>query len=337
MLSLFHIKSLLIVFKSSHRHENLYETYRFVSENDLFYPLTFVECAKTLESLIESKKLNPIRSNLDDLSEYFVGSFLIHDDSVNDISKSWGNSCSCRCEFFQNPLGFLYSLLPWSYPFTDLRDYFGEKITIYFHFTQHLCYFLFLLSLWSIGFQIYAWVTGDRTGYPIAFFAITVVVSTAWCIGHWKNEEATLQVMWGMSSFESEEKPRPEFLKRGYNKGKNVEVEDDKLTFQNLLTFYKGTVVKVNSPVDGDHDYVLANVHNYRIRRLISITATSACGVLVFATTFGIYVYRAWLATQSGFLAENSQYVATALNALFLNVYSALYSPLVVFLVRIEF
>ena len=259
-----------------------------------------------------------------------MGSFLIHDDDdVKNLKKNL-NSCSCSCEFFQNLLGFLYSLMPWKYPVANLRAYFGEKISIYFHFTQHLCFFLFLLSLWSIGFQIYLWVTGDRTGYPIAVFAITVVVSSAWCIGRWKNEEATLQVKWGMSSFEREEKPRPEFLKWGFKmKDEGNGVEDS------LLTFYKGMVKKISSPVDGEDDFVLASDSNYKIRRAISVSITTVCGATVFATTFGIYVYRAWLATQSGFFAENSQYVATVLNAVFLNIYSAIYSRLVIFLVRI--
>jgi Calcium-activated chloride channel len=61
-------------------------------------------------------------------------------------------------------------------PLNDVRDYFGEKIALYFHFMAHLT--TWMLPLAALGLIVYAVTTGTHDiQHPIAIaFALFVVI-----------------------------------------------------------------------------------------------------------------------------------------------------------------
>jgi len=100
---------------------------------------------------------------------------------------------------------------PWEQPLWDIKEYFGEKIGLYFAFLGH--YTTMLLYPAATGFLIFLHVviTLDTSAESVPFFALFVSFWSILMLELWKRKEVTLRLEWGMVGFEEEEKDRPEF------------------------------------------------------------------------------------------------------------------------------
>ena len=86
----------------------------------------------------------------------------------------------------------------------DIRNRFGEKIALYFAFTQF--YFAFLLFPAAFGFS--SWVL---LGYFSPFYAI---INSLWCVvfvEYWKHQEVDLAVRWGVKGVSTIQEKRRDF------------------------------------------------------------------------------------------------------------------------------
>lgn len=66
------------------------------------------------------------------------------------------------------------STTPWKQPFRDLRDYFGEKIALFYVFIGHYSMWLLIPSLVGAMFQLVVLASGDYSHPVLCFFGILV-------------------------------------------------------------------------------------------------------------------------------------------------------------------
>lgn len=94
---------------------------------------------------------------------------------------------------------------PWEQPLDDIRDYFGEKIALYFAFLGHYTTWLFPLSIFGIivGIDVVAEaVMFDSLGkalgtaYLVPFYCIFVSFWSQFMLEYWKRTEATKAMEW---------------------------------------------------------------------------------------------------------------------------------------------
>lgn len=100
---------------------------------------------------------------------------------------------------------------PWQQPLNRIRDYFGEKIGLYFCFLGH--YTSWLLPISIVGLIVGIDMLAEMTTQPVTSPYFSAIVSF-WCIfmlEFWKRKESTMAMEWGMTGFEEEERDRPEF------------------------------------------------------------------------------------------------------------------------------
>eukprot|EP00004_Rigifila_ramosa_P007079 TRINITY_DN179_c0_g1_i1.p1 TRINITY_DN179_c0_g1~~TRINITY_DN179_c0_g1_i1.p1 ORF type:complete len:754 (+),score=213.52 TRINITY_DN179_c0_g1_i1:323-2263(+) len=96
-------------------------------------------------------------------------------------------------------------------PMEDIRNYFGEKIALYFAWLGYYTGWLFFAAFVGVIVSIAGWSTGsfDNPGVPVYCFFLSIW-STLF-LEFWKREQATLAFQWGTIGFEEEENPRPLF------------------------------------------------------------------------------------------------------------------------------
>lgn len=106
---------------------------------------------------------------------------------------------------------------PFAQPFADIRDYFGEKVALYYAWMGHFTIFLLIPALLAILMEIYYTVRGsqvmdDGLDWGTYVYAIGIVTWAAVYVQCWKRECYAIALKWGTRGFESEEKPRPQFV-----------------------------------------------------------------------------------------------------------------------------
>ena len=113
-----------------------------------------------------------------------------------------------------------WNIMPWDQPIDEIRNYFGEKIGLYFEFLGHYATWLLPLSIagWLSSFDVIveAAVYGSLTSalgraYTVPVFCTFVSFWAQLMLEYWKRTEATKAMEWGMSEFEAVEKERLNF------------------------------------------------------------------------------------------------------------------------------
>jgi uncharacterized membrane protein YeaQ/YmgE (transglycosylase-associated protein family) len=105
-----------------------------------------------------------------------------------------------------------WSVWPWNMPVEDVREYFGEKIAMYFVYVGHYSYWLIIPAIVGIIFQIVVWATQNYSHPVLPFYALLI---SLWCIvmlEYWKRQQSTTVLFWGMSDYEDAQPDRPEFV-----------------------------------------------------------------------------------------------------------------------------
>jgi hypothetical protein len=129
-----------------------------------------------------------------------IACFPLHDAvELKDLEERWLRMCQP----------------PWLQHVEPVKDYFGEKIGLFFLFLGH--YTTWLLPAAIIGF--FAWINvaaddNSPNAVIIPYFAAFVGVWSTLFLEYWKRKEKLAAMKWGMVGFEDEQPDR-------YGTGKN--------------------------------------------------------------------------------------------------------------------
>ena len=159
---------------------------------------------------------------------------------------------------------------PTKQPRQLVKDYFGEKIALYFVWLGH--YTSWLTSASMVGF--FCWVAisadgNDPDSPSVPYFTVFMSLWASFYLESWKREEKAVALEWGMIDFEDEEQSRPEF---------------------EAIAFYR------ESPVTGKQEKFFPAAKRYPV--LAYSAAISATFIItVSAAIIGIYIFRAFLSS----------------------------------------
>jgi len=144
-----------------------------------------------------------IQSIKDQLTNVFA---LHHRKKVEKLAHSWLEK---------------WSVMPWNQPFNEIRNYFGEKIGIYFVFVGHYCLWLLIPVIIGVPFQLGVWAPylrhGGESDYSNAFTPVFSFFIALWAVcmlEFWKRKEKTVAIEWGTEGCEEDEPDRPTFRGR---------------------------------------------------------------------------------------------------------------------------
>ncbi|CAM9350095.1 unnamed protein product [Choristocarpus tenellus] len=179
--------------------ELLYKKYGG-QDNDIKIPFRGVDRLKICYGILVAKKAD-MGCNLDVLklvkSKCVMAFFPLHDKiELRALQFRWLN-------YFQ---------FPWNQPIDDVKDYFGEKVGLYFLWLSHYTTWLMPASF----FGILAWVhvamnDNDPNDLGSAIFSIFIGLWSTLFTEFWKRKEATYAMRWGMVGFEEQEQTRPQY------------------------------------------------------------------------------------------------------------------------------
>jgi len=102
--------------------------------------------------------------------------------------------------------------MPWSQDTTIVKDYFGEKIGIYFQWLGHYTSWLILAAI--MGMVAYVNVQmddNDPNAVTMPYFACAMALWATLYLESWKRTQKDTAMKWGMIGLEQVEVNRPEF------------------------------------------------------------------------------------------------------------------------------
>jgi hypothetical protein len=199
---------------------------------------------------------------------------------------------------------------PWNQPVTMVKDYFGEKIGLYFVWLGHYTTWLFFAAI--VGF--FCWINvaaedNNPNAEIMPYFATFMAFWATLFLEYWKRKEITTAMEWGTVGFEQEELPRPQFT----------------------------GVLKPN-PING-RDYIYFP-YSEKIRRLVQSSMIISVFVLaVVCAVGGIFILKLILThmavmTQGGI--GFGGIVASIANAVVIQVMNAIYGEVAIQLTDFE-
>ena len=184
--------------------------------------------------------------------------------------------------------------MPQHQPFDLIKNYFGEKIGLYFKFLGHYTNWLLLPGLIGLALQLVVLFTGDFSHPTVPFFSFFIALWAVLMLEYWKRKEQYTALAWGMTNFEATETERPE---------------------------YKGE--EQNSYIDGSKMIFFAPSKAAH-RSQTAILLISLFSFLVLACVIGVFIIRALLYKTS--VGSYSSFVASLLNSFTITVFNFLYS-----------
>jgi anoctamin-10/anoctamin-7 len=195
------------------------------------------------------------------------------------------------------------SIFPWSMPMLRIRNYFGEKVGLYFQFIGHYSLYLCIPAFIGFIFQLIVWGTGNYSHPVLPWFSIIISVWAVILLENWKRKESTIALEWGMTAFEDEEPDRPD---------------------------YKG--LTIDSFIDGSKTlYFPPAMKSVRLGASYSVIFTYIS--LVILCVVGIYVLRYGLQKDAN---ANASIIASVLNSIQILVFNMMYEKLAVILTKEE-
>jgi len=100
---------------------------------------------------------------------------------------------------------------PWNIPIDDIKDYFGEKIGLYYSLLNYCTSWLLFASIITFFLWIDVAVTNDPNASTVPFIALFMSVWSTVFLQFWVRKEQYTAMRWGMSGYESTESERPSF------------------------------------------------------------------------------------------------------------------------------
>jgi anoctamin-10/anoctamin-7 len=118
---------------------------------------------------------------------------------------------SKKVEALKKKLLFSYATFPWNEPLDDIKDYFGEKIGVYYGWMGHYTYWLVLPLIVGIPIQGVVWGTDNYSSIVVPCFAYFIALWAVFMLEFWKRKQATIAQKWGQMDYEETEGERPDF------------------------------------------------------------------------------------------------------------------------------
>eukprot|EP00743_Colponemidia_sp_Colp-15_P001983 GILK01002156.1.p1 GENE.GILK01002156.1~~GILK01002156.1.p1 ORF type:complete len:714 (-),score=75.35 GILK01002156.1:101-2242(-) len=231
--------------------------------------------------------------NLQMLSHYKLcrGVFPLHDmDGLSSLRAQWGN-LSLRTLFKRQPVD-------------EIRNYFGEKIGLYYSWLGFYRRWLVLPSI--IGFAFFIVQVLKTAHFKEMNFAFCIIIAL-WgtlFLEFWKRHQSELAIRWGMEEFEQEETIRPAF--EGTPRISPVTDKPEK--------FYSPT--------------------KRRVKQVFSMTVALIMVGCVIGSVGGIMIYKNKDRTAADFATR--QKIGALVNAIQIKVFNVIYGHLAVWLTNWE-
>lgn len=201
--------------------------------------------------------------------------------------------------------------MPWNQPLDMVKDYFGEKIGVYFLFIGQ--YTTYLCVAGAVGFACWIDVASSNdnpNAVSLPYFNVFISIWTSVFLEMFKRKEKYYALRWGMVGFEEEQQPRPQF---------------------------KGEP-KRPSPITGKP--VLFFDRNERFRRqVVSYMVITVAIILVIGVVVGIFVVRLILVTIPALVISGTQMggiITSIINAVAIQVANILYGDVAISLTDYE-
>lgn len=102
-------------------------------------------------------------------------------------------------------------ILPWHYPFDDIKQYFGERFTLHLQLLGHFALWMIPAAFLGLIVQIVVFATLDFSSPILPFFGIIMAAWSIIMLEYWKRNESFISLKWGTTTFEQTEQNRPEF------------------------------------------------------------------------------------------------------------------------------
>lgn len=183
--------------KYEYDREDVAKLYKVQRNNTVFRG---VDRLKLLFNILKAKKYEG-GCNLDMYrllqDQCLVGFFPLHDHvELHELELKW-------LQFFQ---------WPWNQPVDDIKDYYGEKIGLYFLWLGH--YTIWLSVAGIVGF--FSWINiavdgNDPNAAVMPYFSVFMALWATLFLEFWKRKQSFYAMKWGMVGFEEEEQARPQF------------------------------------------------------------------------------------------------------------------------------
>ena len=129
--------------------------------------------------------------------ECILGYFPLHDNvELRALESKW----------------LLFFQFPWHQATDAVKDYYGEKIGLYFTFLGHYTTFLFPAAIMGVMCWISVAVNGNNpNSLLMPYFGALMALWSTVLLEYWKRTEIYTAMKWGMVGFEAEEVDRPQF------------------------------------------------------------------------------------------------------------------------------
>jgi len=200
--------------------------------------------------------------------------------------------------------------LPWmkapnQQPLDLIRMYFGEQIALYFAFLGHYTHWLIFISIPGTICGVLTYTVWREYDSPLSgAFSLIVAVWGILMLELWKRKQAHLALEWGMTNIEQEQVDRPEF---------------------------KGEM-KI-SPINGQLDCFFSS---QKYRKLLKQSAGIILTVLLLVIMIVgvVFWFRFWsiFVSDTAWLNTYGDYIASAMNAVQIQVLDRSYSKLAIYL-----
>eukprot|EP01036_Dinobryon_divergens_P031545 gene31545-40962_t len=174
-------------------------------------------------------------------------------------------------------------------PLYEIKEYFGEKVGLYFSFTEHYMTFLCIPAVVGLPLQIAVFVLNDYSAPFLPVFSFCLSVWAVFMLEFWKRREKTIALEWGTIGFQ--------------------ELEVDR-----AVSFINGS----NERYFDSRKQLFFSIH--------SATIVVVMNMLVVGIVVSIYVIR--FTTQPRIGNSNAQFMASGLNALQIQIMNYIYSYL---------
>jgi anoctamin-10/anoctamin-7 len=92
-----------------------------------------------------------------------------------------------------------------------VKDYFGEKVGLYFLFLQHYVTLLMWPALLGLITFIVQAISNSPENILMPYYATFVVVWSSFFMEFWKRRQSWASLRWGSTGFEDVEQDRPQF------------------------------------------------------------------------------------------------------------------------------
>jgi anoctamin-10/anoctamin-7 len=285
------------IFGEYKQEDDMQDLYKLYGPNSRRTPFRSVDRMRLITDIVRDNKtdtgchLDPTRMLKE---QAIMANYPLHDTHLREqLQREW-----------LAPLR-----MPNNQPFTEIKDYFGEKIALYFAWLGHYTTWLIAPSIIGVLTAANVYYTGDPDSDLVPFFGLFMCLWSTFFLEFWKRRNATLAMEWGMTEFEEEEQDRPQFegeLVPSPINGEMIKRPDPK---RQLQRFTQGCFV---------------------VFTMVSMVLGVVTGIYYFrfwATQADNYNQFSWLGLEGKFVAG---IIASALNAVQIQVMGAIYQGIAV-------